>query len=537
MKHILNYNKWYSVCEAANGKFLDLELASITVQPGENQSHKLNPEAASDYNRMVAAAAADGISWGITDSYRPLEIQDKIFDWDLFNRTGKKSKKGTGGRVAAAFPGTSNHGWGSAVDLKVKKGDAAHTWLTQNASKFGFSPLASEPWHWDHVSSASKYKSSAPVQTNVADSATSSKPTLSSDELNRFQQLVANLRSSNYSAAAGSMSLIDLNNRLNAARAGDIKVIDMEDIKTGSKTLEIGSSGEQVSEIQRKLKELNFLKKEPTGEFDTDTVDAVKNFQSSKGIPSNGEINTATYSALYPALNTSTKVSTNISGKKGDNIKLLQAAMDRHNITNPFTRKAILAVIGKESGYVPKDEYSYAKTSNSRLRKLFGSRLSKFSDSELDSLKANNVEFYDVIYGYKREPKANWNTGNTEPGDGYKYRGRGFNQITFKSSYQRYQDLLNSQGKVGAVDLVNNPDQLNDPNIAAEAAILYFIEGSKNPKMSQKYGTNDLNGFTDQETALKAMTNANAGWGKSIEGTETYAQAKARLSDFSSDQA
>lgn len=140
--------------EAQNGK-----LTNLTTIGG---SHKLNSEAASDYLKMVNAAKKDGVSWSITDSYRPYEIQDKIFDWDHFNKTKKKRKKGTSG-TPAAYPGTSNHGWGSAVDIGVKYGDKSHTWLVDNADKFGFSnPFKNprtEPWHWEHLASAKKMKS------------------------------------------------------------------------------------------------------------------------------------------------------------------------------------------------------------------------------------------------------------------------------------------------------------------------------------------------------------------------------------------
>jgi hypothetical protein len=114
---------------------------------------------------MKAAAKADGVVWGITDSYRKFAVQDAIFDWERFNRTGERRKKRT--NIAAAYPGTSNHGYGSAVDLIVKKGDPAHTWLTNNASRFGFSPLAGEPWHWDHKSSAQQYAQGGEVAVDT----------------------------------------------------------------------------------------------------------------------------------------------------------------------------------------------------------------------------------------------------------------------------------------------------------------------------------------------------------------------------------
>lgn len=125
-------------------------------------SHKMNPVAAKKYLEMVDAAKKDGVEWKITDSFRPLKIQCNILDWDHFASTGKKRKIKTAG-TPVAFPGNSNHGWGSAVDLGAKYGDKVHTWLTNNAAKFGFSnPFKNprtEPWHWEHVESAKALKS------------------------------------------------------------------------------------------------------------------------------------------------------------------------------------------------------------------------------------------------------------------------------------------------------------------------------------------------------------------------------------------
>jgi putative chitinase len=210
-----------------------------------------------------------------------------------------------------------------------------------------------------------------------------------------------------------------------------------------------------------------------------------------------------------------------ISGDKGKNIQAIMDAMKRHNITNPYTQRAILGCIGKESGFIPQNELSYGNTSNDRIRKIFGRRIT-VSDSELERIKKDDVQFYDMVYGAPATKALGFNTGNTAPGDGHKYRGRGFNGITFKSGYQRYQDILKTQGKLPAgknVDIVNNPDQLNDVDIAAEAAILFFINGANNSTMQSKYGTKDINAFKDQDTALKGIVNINAGLGNNIGGT------------------
>lgn len=140
-------------------------------------SHKLNPVAAKKYLEMVDAAKKDGVEWKITDSFRPLKIQCNILDWDYFASTGKKRKIKTSG-TPVAFPGNSNHGWGSAVDLGAKYGDKAHTWLTNNAAKFGFSnPFKNprtEPWHWEHVESAKALKSGLTPMDSGSDVSTTS---------------------------------------------------------------------------------------------------------------------------------------------------------------------------------------------------------------------------------------------------------------------------------------------------------------------------------------------------------------------------
>jgi hypothetical protein len=61
--------------------------------------------------------------------------------------------------------------------------------------------------------------------------------------------------------------------------------------------------------------------------------------------------------------------------------------------------------------------------------------------------------------------------GNTEEGDGYKYRGRGMIQLTGKANYEKY-------GKLLGIDLVNNPDLANDPAIAAQLATAYWKENN-----------------------------------------------------------
>ena len=57
--------------------------------------------------------------------------------------------------------------------------------------------------------------------------------------------------------------------------------------------------------------------------------------------------------------------------------------------------------------------------------------------------------------------------GNNQPGDGKRYKGRGYIQLTGRANYRQYGNLI-------GVDLENNPDLAKDPNIAARVAIEYW---------------------------------------------------------------
>ncbi len=211
-----------------------------------------------------------------------------------------------------------------------------------------------------------------------------------------------------------------------------------------------------------------------------------------------------------------------LSGTQKKNAEVVVAALNKYGIVNPLTQKAILSVIGKESGFVPQDEISYANTSNDRIRMIFGKRVSDLSDSELTSLKRDENAFWDKVYGGRY--------GNDKKGDGSKYRGRGFNGLTFKSNYKKYNRLLQENGV--RVDIVSNPDRLNDIDVAAEVNALYFLNGLTNKASKRKFGNDDPNDFTSFDKALGAAVNANAGWGKDVIGSRDYRAAQTYASKF-----
>jgi hypothetical protein len=97
--------------------------------------------------------------------------------------------------------------------------------------------------------------------------------------------------------------------------------------------------------------------------------------------------------------------------------------------------------------------------------------------------------------------------GNYSVGDGFRYRGRGYNGITFKNSYQKYGTMI-------GVDLVSTPDRLNEPEIAAAALAAYFKDGFRLGVyvLKTKYKIDDLQSITDLTTACKVAHQCNSGW-------------------------
>lgn len=109
-------------------------------------TQRLRCDAAEALVRLNAAYRADfGHDLKITGSYRTLAEQITT-----------RAAKGT----MAAVPGTSNHGWGLAIDLDQARGyrSAQYIWLKANATTYGWHHPTymdeggrgpHEPWHWE----------------------------------------------------------------------------------------------------------------------------------------------------------------------------------------------------------------------------------------------------------------------------------------------------------------------------------------------------------------------------------------------------
>lgn len=105
---------------------------------------------------------------------------------------------------------------------------------------------------------------------------------------------------------------------------------------------------------------------------------------------------------------------------------------------------------------------------------------SGFADADLKENYNGNPQEYFKKYDNRKD------LGNVEIGDGFKYRGRGFIQLTGRSNYEEY-------GKILGIDLINNPDLAALPDIANQIALAYW-EKKNLSGTSVKEATRAING-------------------------------------------
>ena len=129
-----------------NGRLPSSELCDLPV-PGEV---RLRAGAAVAFVRLNSAYRKHfGSGICVTDGYRTRAAQETL-------RRNKPR--------LAAVPGTSEHGWGLAVDLSCgvqSYSSDEHAWLVDNAATYGWElpdwaqrdGTKPEPWHWEFVGS------------------------------------------------------------------------------------------------------------------------------------------------------------------------------------------------------------------------------------------------------------------------------------------------------------------------------------------------------------------------------------------------
>ena len=186
-----------------------------------------------------------------------------------------------------------------------------------------------------------------------------------------------------------------------------------------------------------------------------------------------------------------------IGEKSAKGMDDIDFALKEQGITDPVYIAAIKANIMKETGGKPiAENLRYGGTSNERIRKIFGKRAARYTDAELDEIKKDEVKMGELMYG--RDTEMGQGMGNTSAGDGYKYRGRGYIQITGKKNY-----TAASKAIFGDDRLVKDPDLLLQSNIAAAASAWYMKEGKN--EMAKRLGI-DASSMSQEEANLLATS-------------------------------
>jgi len=145
----------------------------------------------------------------------------------------------------------------------------------------------------------------------------------------------------------------------------------------------------------------------------------------------------------------------NAGRQAGVFVPVLNTAMNRYGIVGTPRAAAFIAQVGHESGQLQ------------WVREIWGPTAQQA--------------------GY--EGRAD--LGNTVPGDGSKYRGRGLIQITGRANYAACGEAL-------GLDLINNPQQLEQPQYAAMSAAWFW-------------STRGLNTLADQGQFVKITRRINGG--------------------------
>lgn len=174
-------------------------------------------------------------------------------------------------------------------------------------------------------------------------------------------------------------------------------------------------------------------------------------------------------------------------------IPVLNTAMGRYQIVGTKRIAAFIAQVGHESGHLTRlvETLNYSADA---LRRNWPSRFSV----ELASAVARKPEqIANIAYGNRM--------GNSGPGDGWKYRGRGLIQITGKNNYRACGEALD-------LDLIMQPELLEKPQYACMSAAWFWA-------------TNGLNTLADAGKLDAITQRINGGHNGAVDREELYARA------------
>lgn len=260
------------------------------VAPGKLPENLLKPvkgggrlhwRAADAWDAMVEAAKADGIELkpvSSGDTYRTFESQLAVFKQryqkepieGAQTRTfeGVKWYKKDPKLASLAAPGTSQHNSGLAVDVHTASG-ARLEWLIDNVRKFGFSweVVPEEPWHLRYTEGDNPPQAVLDYVAKIGGTAPQPTPQPTPQP---------------------------------APQAAPAPAADNDGPKVDPATLPVLTKDYKGGAVRRaqRLLEKHGIKCLQDGDFGPKTQQAVRQFQTSKGLPATGEVDLATWKAL-----------------------------------------------------------------------------------------------------------------------------------------------------------------------------------------------------------------------------------------------
>ena len=148
-----------------------------------------------------------------------------------------------------------------------------------------------------------------------------------------------------------------------------------------------------------------------------------------------------------------------LTGKASERKSALLSQMSAAGITDQTEQAMFMAQMHHESSGFTKMEEGFNYRSADRLMQVSKSAR-KLGKPALEEAMAKGPEAVaEAMYGGRM--------GNTEKGDAYKFRGRGYIQLTGKNMY-------GEAGNAIGVDLLNNPELAASPDVAAKVATWYW---------------------------------------------------------------
>jgi putative chitinase len=207
--------------------------------------------------------------------------------------------------------------------------------------------------------------------------------------------------------------------------------------------LKIGSVGDDVKKLQAKLRLT------PDGTFGQDTETAVIDWQTQNNLTPDGIVGDITWGIMFPDGDQSPLVIPpsifnlqNLVGHiPGPVIIQIPDTTDKFSISNVLRLTHFLAQCAHESGNFT-TTHENLHYSAEGLKNTFG----KYFPGDLSESYANQPEkIASRVYANRL------GNGDEASGDGYKYRGRGFIQLTGKDNYSRFATYIGD-------DTIANPD-------------------------------------------------------------------------------